>query len=832
MFVTRLSRLARRRARPSFAPSTNGNDRGTRALFFLEALEARALMSIAAAGSGTSSYYLQRTNEGASPFGTSGPNGYSPAQVSHAYGFDQVNFANNPPLGTGTTIAIVDAYDDPNIANDLHQFDLAYGLPDPPNFTKMNQTGGTTSFPAANAGWITEIALDVEWAHAIAPGANILLVEANSDYDSDLYAAVDTARRASGVVAVSMSWGDYETPDEGSLDSHFTTPAGHAGVTFVASSGDSGAPASYPSASVNVVSVGGTTLHLNQGNYGSESGWTGSGGGVSAYETQPAYQENVVTQSTTNRGTPDVAYDSDPYTGFPVYDSYNNGASTPWGEWGGTSDAAPQWAALIAIADQGRLQAGLGTLDGPSQALPLLYGLPPSDFHDITTGFSLGSPALFAGAGYDLVTGRGTPYANLVVDGLIGPAPTVVTPASASPTSPIAGTTTTLGVLGGDANYPESALTYTWTATAAPPGVTPPTFSVNGDNASKQSTATFYGAGSYTFLVTIADPSSLAITSSVSVTVIQTLTSIALTPAGATVADGATQSFAAIAGDQFGQPLATPPTFTWSVDAGGVGGSIAPTGVYTAPATGAGTDTVRAASGGVSGTASLIVTAASTAALAIDAGGPGSGPFVADADVTGGATYVGSDPIDATGVADPAPQAVYQSERYGNFTYTLPGLAPGAAYTVRLHYAEIFFDGPGQRVFDVAINGVAAQTDFDIFAAAGGKDRAVVVPFTVDADAGGRITIAFTSVVNNAKLSGLEVLPAGSASTTAATSTTANSVAGTTAEVGVPDTDPSFDGSSQAVARVAQAVPSGPAWLARPQGDRRQRYSIWFSSRD
>ena len=356
------------------------------------------------------------------PFGSSGPSGTTPAQIRHAYGFDTITFKGGTVTGdgTGTTIAIVDAYDDPTAAGDLHQFDAAYGLPDPV-FTKVNQTGGGT-MPSPNSGWALEIALDVEWAHAIAPKANILLVEANSSSDSDLFTAVQYAASQPGVAVVSMSWGGGEFGFESSWDSTFTTPAGHAGVTFVASSGDAGAPVSYPSASPNVVSVGGTTLSIDgSGNYLGESGWSGSGGGVSAYEPQPSYQNGVVTQTSTKRANPDVAYDGNPSSGFGVYASYVEGASTPWVQVGGTSAGAPQWAALIAIADQGRALAGLGALDGPTQTLPKLYGLTASDFHDITSGGSTGSPNFSAGPGYDLVTGRGTPIANLVVADLVGP---------------------------------------------------------------------------------------------------------------------------------------------------------------------------------------------------------------------------------------------------------------------------------------------------------------------------------------------------------------------------------------------------------------------------
>lgn len=361
-----------------------------------------------------------QTGIGAIPLSSAGPSGKTPAQIRHAYGFDGITFNNGTVVGdgNGTTIAIVDAFDDPNIANDLHQFDVQFGLPDPV-FTKVDQNGGT-AYPAPNAGWITEIALDVEWAHAVAPKANILLVEANSSFDSDLFAAVDYARQATGVVAVSMSWSSGEYPGEMMDDSHFTTPASHNGVTFLAASGDRGAPVQHPAISSNVVAVGGTTLSVDAaGNWLSETGWSGSGGGISSMVPQPSYQNGVVTQSTTWRTSPDVAYDADPATGFPVYDSYNNGTSLPWRTWGGTSDAAPQWAALIAIADQGRLLAGEGTLDGATQTLPALYAISSGDYRDITSGTSTGNPKYSAGPGYDLVTGRGSPLAGSIVADLI-----------------------------------------------------------------------------------------------------------------------------------------------------------------------------------------------------------------------------------------------------------------------------------------------------------------------------------------------------------------------------------------------------------------------------
>jgi hypothetical protein len=394
----------------------------------LESLEIRDLLSISLPGFAAPDYMLRGAGSGAAPLSTSGPTGYTPSQIRSAYGFDKTLLPGGVAGdGSGTTIAIVDAYDDPKIASDLHQFDLAFGLPDPV-LTKENQFGGT-AMPRANGGWATEIALDVEWAHAIAPGAKVLLVEASSSSMTNLMTAVNYARRQPGVVAVSMSWGGSEFLGETAYDSYFTTPPGHGGVTFLASSGDSGAPAGYPAISPNVVSVGGTTLRLgSSGNVLDESGWSGSGGGISTVESQPDYQRSVVTQSTTFRANPDVAYDADPNTGFPVYDSYNNPASAPWEQVGGTSDAAPQWAGLIAIADQGRILAGKGALDGRTQTLPMLYSLAKTGFRDVTAGSSTGRPAYSAGPGYDLVTGLGSPYANVLIADLVGVSSPAVPP--------------------------------------------------------------------------------------------------------------------------------------------------------------------------------------------------------------------------------------------------------------------------------------------------------------------------------------------------------------------------------------------------------------------
>lgn len=349
------------------------------------------------------------------------PSGFSPAQIRHAYGFDQVMFGTVTGDGAGQTIAIVDAFNHPNIASDLHTFDVTFGLPDP-SFTKYWQVEGGQP-PRDDAGWALEIALDVEWAHAIAPAASIMLVEAFDNSDTNLFASVAWAAQQPGVSAISMSFGGSEWSGQTSYDVDFQTPAGHQGVTFIAASGDraSGGWYSltnpfpiYPAASPNVVGVGGTSLFLDpSGNYGAESAWDGSGGGISGVESQPGYQQGVVPQSSTRRVSPDVAFVADPFTGVAVYDSYASGGD-PWFVVGGTSASSPIFAGLMAMVNQGRALRGVTSLDGATQTLPAIYTM-ASLFRDITSG---GPPVYPAIPGYDASTGFGTPVATSLVPAL------------------------------------------------------------------------------------------------------------------------------------------------------------------------------------------------------------------------------------------------------------------------------------------------------------------------------------------------------------------------------------------------------------------------------
>ena len=530
----------------------------------------------------------------AAPMGGPGqPAGFSPQQISQAYGFNQIYFNNGTIKGDGTgqTIAIVDAYSQPNIVSDLHTFDLMYGLPDPPRFTVVNQNGGGT-LPAADQAWGLEISLDGQWAHAMAPGANILLVEANTNSYSDLMTAVNYARNQPGVSVVSLSWGGGEWASESYFDPYLTTPTGHTGVTFVASSGDSGSSGgpAYPSVSPNVLAVGGTQLSTDTaGHYLGEVGWSGSGGGISSAQSQPSYQQGTV-YTGGYRAVPDVSYNGSSNSPFAVYDSFYGG----WIQLYGTSAGAPQWAALIAIANQGRALTGKGTLDGPLQTIPTLYPLPSSDFHDVTSG---SNGAYTAIPGYDLVTGRGSPLANRVVADLISmggssaSAPWVVTPANAS-SNPVTGTTINLSVAGND-NSGAASLTYTWSVAAVPSGVATPTFSANGTNAAQNTTVTFFSAGLYTFQVTLQDPNGFTTTSNVTVTVNQTLNSLFITPVSASVSNGAAMQLTTTALDQFGHVMNVQPNWTLSG-----GGSLSGDGVYTAPALGSGTSFIEVSVGG------------------------------------------------------------------------------------------------------------------------------------------------------------------------------------------------------------------------------------------
>ena len=330
--------------------------------------------------------------------------------------------------------------------------------------------------------------------------------------------------------------------------------------------------------------------------------------------------------------------------------------------------------------------------------------------------------------------------------------PTVATAATATP-DPVTGTTAALSVLGADDNG-ESNLSYTWAATGTPPA--PVTFSANGTNDSKTTTATFTEAGSYSLQVTIRDQENLTVTSSVTGTVSQTLSTLSISPLTATVNTSATQQFSASARDQFGNAMSPQPSVAWSVS---VGGTISALGLFTAGTAAGGPYTVTAQAGALSASATVTVTAIPTVEYQINTGSTAAAsPFTGDQYGSGGTMRTVTNTISLTGVADPAPQAVYQSERYGNSSYTIPNLAAGTDYLVRLHFAELYWTATGSRVFNVAINGSTVLSNFDIYAVTGARYKATVREFTAAANGSGQIVITFTTVTDNATIEGIEVL--------------------------------------------------------------------------
>lgn len=338
------------------------------------------------AGAGTARCHAQVLADGVKPSASSSPSGLSPDTIKAVYGF-----STSATAGAGTTIAIVDAYDDPTAEKDLNVFSSQYGLPACTTangcFTKVNQTGGS-KYPRTDAGWALEISLDVQWAHAIAPGAKILLVEAKTNSFANLLAAEDYARTHAQYV--SNSWGASEFSGESSYDAHFA----QSGVSFFVSAGDAGLPAEYPSSSPNVISVGGTTLHFSGSTFTGETGWSSGGGGCSVYETATSAQSSFAGYAQVGcagkRATPDVSLDADPASGVSVYDSTRYQGQTGWWTVGGTSASSPMWAARAADA-------------GVVVDATYVYGNSIT-YRDITSGNN-GAPCL---VGYDLCTGRGS----------------------------------------------------------------------------------------------------------------------------------------------------------------------------------------------------------------------------------------------------------------------------------------------------------------------------------------------------------------------------------------------------------------------------------------
>jgi len=303
------------------------------------------------------------------------------------------------PTGGGGAIAIVDAYDAPNALSDLQTFSSQFGLPVPSSSTfQVVYASGTQ--PAYDAGWEVEESLDVQWAHAMAPNAKIYLVEAASASGSDLFTAVSVASKLADVADVSMSWGGSEFSGEDSYDSYFQTPY----VVYFAATGDNPGT-SYPSTSPYVVAVGGTTLRTNDetGKLYEEWAWTRSGGGLSQYETWPAYQYGLKSKVGRPRGVPDVSVLADAYTGAWVYVTNQGG----WNVIGGTSLATPIMAGMVNSANWLMYYGSLELLAWLYSPLSLPY------FQEITNGICGPYMSSSAGPAWNICTGLGTPRRHL-----------------------------------------------------------------------------------------------------------------------------------------------------------------------------------------------------------------------------------------------------------------------------------------------------------------------------------------------------------------------------------------------------------------------------------
>jgi subtilase family serine protease len=312
--------------------------------------------------------------------------GMSPEQIRVAYGV--------PAAGGSGTIAIVDAFDYPTAVNDFNVFSGQFGLNQETGDGSVFEVVYAKGRPRSNCGWAQESALDIQWAHAMAPNAKIVLVLAKSNSFTDLFQAVNVAESLPNVTQISMSWGGSEFSTEASYDNTFGD-----NKTYFAASGDTGGATIYPGVSPKVVSAGGTRLNMNDLSFGSETGWSGSGGGKSKYESRPAFQDVISSIVGNTRGVPDFSFDADPQTGVSVYDSTRCQGLVGWLVFGGTSVSSP---ALAGIVNNAGHNNGWNELSIVYSGYGSAY---TADFRDITSGTAGGNTAV---AKWDFVTGIGS----------------------------------------------------------------------------------------------------------------------------------------------------------------------------------------------------------------------------------------------------------------------------------------------------------------------------------------------------------------------------------------------------------------------------------------
>ena len=421
--------------------------------------------------------------DGLTPQATVG--GYGPSDLASAYKLPTSN-------GAGKTVAIVDAYDDPNAASDLSAYRSQFGLPACTTgngcFRKVNQNGATSPLPSANSGWAGEIALDIEMVSATCPQCKILLVEASSPTTGNLGTAVNTAV-SMGAIAVSNSYGGPESSSDPTSSTNYYR---HPGVAITVSSGDNGYGVEFPASSPYVTAVGGTSLHTASNSRGwTETVWNGAGSGCSRYETKPSFQHD---SGCARRTVADVSAVADPNTGVAVYDSYGSGG---WTVFGGTSVSSPIIASVYALATS----ANSG--DYPN-SYPYAHTTSLFDVTSGSNGSCSGSYLCTGTTGYDGPTGLGTPNGVAA----FGPGTTTgndfsvsVSPSSASVTAG-SGTSATVST----AVTSGSAQTVSLSASGLPSGATaafsPSSVTAGSSSSLSITTSSSTPAGTYPVTIT------------------------------------------------------------------------------------------------------------------------------------------------------------------------------------------------------------------------------------------------------------------------------------------------------------------------------------------
>ena len=689
---------------------------------------------------------LQTIPVGVSPAATVG--GFGPSDLASAY-----KLPTN--LGSGKTVAIVDAYNDPNAESDLATYRSQFGLPACTTangcFRKVNQNGAASPLPASNSGWSSEIALDIEMVSAVCPQCHILLVEANSPTTTNLGTSVNTAV-AQGAVAVSNSYGGSESSSDPSTG---TTYYKHPGVAITVSSGDSGYGVEFPASSPWVTAVGGTSLRTASNGRGwTETAWGsvsnsngGAGSGCSAFETKPSFQTDA---GCARRTVADVSADADPATGVAVYDSYGSGG---WTVFGGTSVASPIIASVYALASAPA--AG----DFPN-SYPYAN---PSALFDVTSGSngSCGSSYLCtAGAGYDGPTGLGTPNGVAA----FGPATTVsdfsvaVSPTSAS-VAPGSNATATVSTAVTSGSAQSVSLGASGLPTGATASFSPAT--INAGSSSTLTIATSSSTPTGTYTVTITGTGTSATHTTTFTLTVQSSTSsdfsISVSPASASVVAGngtaATVSTAVTSGSAetvslsaSGLPSGATVTFTPASVSSGSSSSLT---IATSSSTPAGTYPITitgtAATGSHTTSFTLTVTAASTCAAGQKLANPGFESGSASWTATSGV-------IGQNGPSEPAHSGTWDAwlDGYGRShtdtlsqTVTIPAGCSSYVLSFYLHIDS------SERTTSVAYDTLTVSLGSSTLATYSNLNKAsgyVLRSFNVAGFAGQTVTLTFRGV--------------------------------------------------------------------------------------